>query len=224
MGGRRRRAAERLGRARFSFCYSFRAGGCDGEVPAGQRRQGVSLRPASWGRRGLAGGLPRREDSDCGARSAVHARAPIPAPPAPSQRRGTGWEGMEEAPGPEAGKARSPAGRRLGARTATARAQGAPSQASRGGRVRPLPTLRGRPLPRRSSHLHMIRHFAPFMLLSGPLPPSAHLGRAAAAAAAVAAAPARWGPSLRWRRSAAGLRRPRWPAGGWRMRSAAGTP
>lgn len=148
----------------------------------------------------------------------------FPHPPAPSPRRGTGWEGMEEAPRPGGGKGPEPGRAAAQGRTATARAQGAPSQASRGGRVRPLPTLRGRPLPRRSSHLHMIRHFAPFMLLSGPLPLSAHLGRAAAAAAAVAAAPARWGPSLRWRRRAAGLRRPRRPAGGWRMRSAAGTP
>lgn len=69
------------------------------------------------------------------------------------------------------------------------------------------------PPPRGSSHLHMIRHFAPFMLLSGPPSPPARTSAGAAAAAAadaVAAAPARWGlVALRSWRSAAQLRRPR---------------
>lgn len=81
-GGRREDGGERGS----LFVNSLRAGGCDGEVPAGQRRQGVSLRPASWGRRGLAGGLPRREDRGGGARSAVHAGARVPAPPDPEPK------------------------------------------------------------------------------------------------------------------------------------------
>lgn len=124
---------------------------------------------------------------------------------------------MEEAPGPGGGKGPGAPGRAAAPepRVAVARAWRAPSRLEPfGPRAPPTPhSPRPPPPPRGSSHLHMIRHFAPFMLLSGPpSPPARTSAGAAAAAAAVAAAPARWGlVALRSRRIAARLRRPRRP-------------
>lgn len=194
---------------------------CDLGAPSGQSARGPLLPGlAEVGGQGLRGGLGPR----------LCAPADHSALPVPRVRRGAGWEGMAEAPGPGGGKGPELRdGRRLGLSERRRRGLSGPGRARALGPA--CATHSVAPLPRPSpplplAHLHMIRHFAPFMLLSGPPSPPARTsaGAAAAAAAAVAAAPARWRlGALRSWRSAARLRRPG-PAGpGWRMRSAAGT-
>lgn len=199
-----------------------------GKCPSGQSRQGVSLPPPSWGALRTCGRPPS------GVRTVTDKRCTL-CPPGrgslnlqPRARDlGPGGRGWRRPPAREAGKA---PGLRDGAaspepRVAAARARRAPTLPEPLGlRAPPVPTLRGRPLPRSSSHLHMIRHFAPFMLLCGPPSPPTR----------TSAGPPPPPPSpLRLRagglsRCARGVAPPgcAGPGGrgrGWRMRSAVGT-
>lgn len=151
-GGRRRERLRRarLIRVRFPFCYLLRAGGWNGEVPLRTEAAGGLPPFLGWGHRGLSPGLPPAGSQRLTTEVGCARPGAIPAPPAPHQRHGTGWEGMEEAPGPGGGKGPGAPGRAAAPRprVAAARAWRTPSRLAPLGRVRPpLPTLRARYLP-----------------------------------------------------------------------------
>lgn len=116
-GGMRRKAAERLRRARlnsarFSFCYWFRAGGCNGEVTSGPRRHGglppsrVAGAPRTRGRPPSGGKTVTAErDRPC----APGRRFPNPQPGA--RGVGPGGRGWRRPPAPGGGKGPGAPGR-----------------------------------------------------------------------------------------------------------------
>lgn len=119
---------------------------------------------------------------------------------------------MEEAPGPGGGKGPRAPGR--GGVSGAPSGSGAgpaspdPARTPRAARAPSPHSPRPPPPPQLLSPAHDPPFCSIHAPLRPPLPPNAHLGRAAAAAA-VAAAPARWGlVALRSRRTAARLRRP----------------
>lgn len=161
-------SGERFNRARFSFCYSFRAGGCNGEVPSGQSRQG-GLPPSrvvgalkTRGRPPSGGKTELRSAVGCAGRG-DDSRTPSPEPEAWDRVGGDGG-------GPQPGRRERPrssgTGGGSGPRAAAARAQQAQSRLSLEGCVSPTPHSARPPPP---PPLLSPAHDPPFCSIHAPL-------------------------------------------------------
>lgn len=208
----------------------LRLGGCSGGAPSGQRAGGPLPPPAGcWGtpktprRPPSSGKRQRGGDASC-ARPGADSHTSSPALEA--------WDPAEgDGEGPRPGRRERPqssgtgGGSKPGANGSSAGlASPEPVCALWAACASHSPLPAAAPSPRGSSHLHMIRHFAPFMLLSGPPPPQ----RAPRPGPLPLPPPSplrlRAGGSSRYARCVAllGCAGLGGPGCGWRMRSAIG--